>query len=471
MHSALQPLAEHLRRFSCPVVILDLETTGGNLYHDRITEIAFYRFCNGEVSVFQQLVNPEQDIPRFVEELTGISNEMVADAPTFAETAPHILPLLHNSLIIAHNSRFDYTFLCHEFQRVNIPFGTAALCSVQLSRKLYPDLHKHSLDSIIERHNLPDTDRHRALSDVKILAAYLQIALLERGAPAWQQYAEQLLSPSLPAAHLPEHLRNTLAQLPDSHGVAVWHNAAGAAYRISCHTQAYRELVAELNKAKELPQRLDFVPTVGELHSLSQQAQLMQQHGFTPDAPSGRHSIQVYQYANGCLKVRPKPLAAGFHAHAPHGLFAHPKAAKRALHEWAQAHQLCPKQLNLLPDTLPEHEPCPVSLLHRCDPNCSGHHTETHNQAVKHALAKLPVCDWKQPRLRIRERNPFSGEQHEFLCDSGALHLPDGTWFVSSELIELVKQKFRHHDSGIEILHSNTPFDSLLRLRQYPPTA
>ena len=142
-------LSEAFTRLNRPVVVVDLESTGGNLYQDRVTEIAFLRFENGRVEHYEQLINPGKPIPEFVVQLTGITNEMVAQAPAFDQIAPDILPLLRGSLIVAHNSRFDYTFLRHEFCRAGIDFAAPALCTVQLSRRLYPQFYKHNLDSIV----------------------------------------------------------------------------------------------------------------------------------------------------------------------------------------------------------------------------------------------------------------------------------------------------------------------------------
>ena len=106
----LSLLANFFRALPMPVVILDLETTGGHFYADRITELAFLHFWQGNITAVQQLIQPNIPISDFVRDLTGISDEMLQGQPTFAQFAPQVLPLLRGSLLIAHNSRFDYTF-------------------------------------------------------------------------------------------------------------------------------------------------------------------------------------------------------------------------------------------------------------------------------------------------------------------------------------------------------------------------
>ena len=104
-------LAAALATLPLPVAVVDLETTGGHFEQDRVTEVAVLRFEQGRISRHQWLVNPQQPISAFITRLTGISNEMVADAPVFADIAPALLPLLQGHILVAHNSRFDYTFL------------------------------------------------------------------------------------------------------------------------------------------------------------------------------------------------------------------------------------------------------------------------------------------------------------------------------------------------------------------------
>jgi len=92
-YAALSPLADFFRALPIPVVILDLETTGGHFYADRITELAFLHFWQGKITAVQQLVQPNMPISGFVRDLTGISDEMLQGQPTFAEFAPQVLPL------------------------------------------------------------------------------------------------------------------------------------------------------------------------------------------------------------------------------------------------------------------------------------------------------------------------------------------------------------------------------------------
>ena len=124
-------------------VVFDLETTGAKTPPCRVTEIGAYRVEGGAiVDEFHTLVNPEMPIPFFITMLTGISDAMVRDAPKFAEVADDFLTFIGDSVLVAHNASFDVRFLNHEIGRVYEDYrvGNPSLCTVQLSRKLLPDI-------------------------------------------------------------------------------------------------------------------------------------------------------------------------------------------------------------------------------------------------------------------------------------------------------------------------------------------
>lgn len=162
--------------FDTPLAIVDLETTGGHITRDRITEIGILLVDGDQVRPWRALVNPGMPIPPFIEQMTGISNAMVAEAPPFEALAAELLQLLHGRLFIAHNARFDYSFLKNAFRRLELPWRAQQLCTVKLSRLLYPQHYKHNLDSLIARFNLGCANRHRALDDAEAVWRFLGAA-------------------------------------------------------------------------------------------------------------------------------------------------------------------------------------------------------------------------------------------------------------------------------------------------------
>ncbi len=129
--------------------IVDIETTGGSPRKERITEIAVYIF-DGEkiIDEFCSLVNPERNIPYYITNLTGITNEMVADAPKFYEIAREIVEITEGKTFVAHNARFDYSFIRQEFKGLGYNYKRNLLDTVSLSRRLFPGHGSYSLGSL-----------------------------------------------------------------------------------------------------------------------------------------------------------------------------------------------------------------------------------------------------------------------------------------------------------------------------------
>ncbi|WP_210489004.1 exonuclease domain-containing protein [Rufibacter aurantiacus] len=151
--------------------IIDIETTGGQPSEDRITEIAiFIHDGNQVVDQFHSLINPGRPIPFFISQLTGITDEMVKDAPKFHEVAKQIVQITEGNVFVAHNVRFDYSFVKKEFADLGFTFQRKTLCTVRLSRKLMPGLPSYSLGKLCKSIDIPLQMRHRAIGDAEATA-------------------------------------------------------------------------------------------------------------------------------------------------------------------------------------------------------------------------------------------------------------------------------------------------------------
>jgi DNA polymerase-3 subunit epsilon len=158
--------------------ILDIETTGGSPASEKITEIAIF-FHDGRkvVDEWSTLINPEKSIPYFITGLTGITNEMVADAPRFYEVAKEIVERTENHTIVGHNVSFDYSFIKSEFKRLGFEFSRKTLCTVKLSRKTFPGYTSYSLGKICKELGIVINDRHRAAGDALATVRLFEMVL------------------------------------------------------------------------------------------------------------------------------------------------------------------------------------------------------------------------------------------------------------------------------------------------------
>ena len=146
--------------------IVDIETTGGYAANHRITEVAVFLHDGMQITdTYHTLINPGRAIPYYITGLTGISTEMVLDAPTFEDIAEDLYNLLEGKIFVAHNAQFDYSFLKREFELAGVTWQAKKLCTVRLSRKIIPGLRSYNLGSLAESLGIEIENRHRASGD------------------------------------------------------------------------------------------------------------------------------------------------------------------------------------------------------------------------------------------------------------------------------------------------------------------
>lgn len=205
--------------------VIDLETTGGNPNSERIIEIGIVLHDGKhKIGEYTTLINPEKEISAFISTFTGITNAMVKNAPKFVEVADTILELLEGKIIVAHNARFDYNFIKSEFRRINIPFTKKNICTVQLSRKIFPQYKSHSLGNICKDLGIEVDNRHRAFGDAAATALLLEKLIEHDTKELFKEYLED----DIKKIHLPQKLNPRIIDvLPEEVGVFYLHDAQG----------------------------------------------------------------------------------------------------------------------------------------------------------------------------------------------------------------------------------------------------
>jgi len=387
------------------LAFVDLETTGATATADRITEIGIVEVDEDGVREWSCLVNPGTPISGFIESLTGISNAMVADAPPFEDVADEVRERLAGRLFIAHNARFDYGFLKNEFKRAGQDFRATVLCTVKLSRKLFPQHARHNLDSLIERHGLTVSSRHRALGDARLIHQFW--CRLQAGvAPELLAQTVKALTarPSLPANLDPA----AIDDLPEGVGVYLFYGendlplyvgkSKELKKRVLAHFAADHAAAREMNLAQQV-RRIECMTTGGEIGALLKEAALIK-------ALQPLHNRVLRRNEELCFwqlievragEWRPQLLMASdldfWQQEHLYGPFKSAREARRTLTELAKEHHLCHSLLGL--EKVAAGKPCFAHQLQQCRGACVGKEPMSfHSARLMAALGRHRLSPW-----------------------------------------------------------------------------
>jgi DNA polymerase III subunit epsilon len=401
------------------IAFLDLETTGMSPARERITEVGLVLVDDGQVvEEYSQLVHPEQPIPPEITYLTGITNDMVRDAPPFAAIALLLQDKLQGRLIVAHNARFDYGFLKAEFARLDLPFITKPLCTVRLSRALYPQASGHGLDAIIARFDLDVSQRHRALGDARLLWQLTQKLYARLPAQTIAGAVKTLMK----RASMPPHLSPTLLdEIPNAPGVYLFYGLNAHPLYIGKSITLKSRIAAhfyDVKSERELrliqeTQRIEHIETAGDVSACVLEAQLISER-----MPA--HNVALRRKANAVmLKIDApcKPVfeklqawSSGKLVHdAWFGPFASRAGARASLLALCREHALCAKTLGLERGSQgTQGLPCFARQMHKCLGACEGLESlDAHRVRTQAALAALQMPPWSfAGAVALIERNP-----------------------------------------------------------------
>ncbi len=449
------------------LAFVDIETTGGPAQRESITEIGIVQVDEDGVREWSTLVRPESRIPDYIQRLTGIDDAMVADAPRFADIADEVFDRLDGRLFVAHNARFDHGHLRAAFRRAGLDMRPQVLCTVKLSRRLFPDHRRHSLDHLIERHGLAVADRHRALDDAQLLWQFWQ-KIHDRFPPG---HLEAMVRELIGHPSLPPHLDpEQIADLPDTPGVYLFYGERGGdssqpgsadevdtdaeaspliigraharagtrgtqrsappqdlplyigkstrlRSRVLSHFAADHQSDRELSLSQQV-RRIEWIETAGEIGALLKEAELVKRLQPT-------HNRQLRRNRELCTWRLVTDIVGDWRLELVHaadldfgrrddlyGFFRTRREATNRLRALARDHALCPPLLGL--EKPPQGARCFDFQLKRCRGACHGGESpQAHALRLIEALHALKVEHWIWPGpIGLRE-----GE---------ALHVIDG---------------------------------------------
>ena len=395
-----------MQLFAPSLAFVDLETTGTRAADDRITEVGIVRVdadaAGGppRVQEWSTLVDPGVPIPAAIQALTGITDAMVKGAPTFASVTAEIEERIADCVFVAHNARFDHGFLKHGFARAGRPFNARALCTVRLSRRLFPDAQGHGLDAVVARHGLAIANRHRALGDARAIWAFVEALYREIPSDIIESAVKRILRiPSLP----PQLPPDSLERIPEAPGVYFFFGdnplplyvgkSVNLRDRVASHFAGDWRTETDLRLSQEI-RRIEFEETAGEFGALLLESTLVkrmlpahnralrrkEEAGVVCIAEEGMPEFIV------AAAIAPAELAGRF------GPFASKRSARETLRGLAAEHALCWKRLGLEKRS---DGPCFQRQLKRCAGACVGaENPAAHDARLVAALARMEIPKW-----------------------------------------------------------------------------
>jgi DNA polymerase-3 subunit epsilon len=410
-----------------PLVFVDLETNGLSYVRGRVIEVAAIRVENGEVvATMNQLVDPGAELPAFITGLTGITSGDLRGAPGFDQIADELYELLDGAIFIAHNVRFDYSFLKQEFKRLGRDFRPRQLCTMRLSRALYPNERSHKLESIIQRYGFHTERRHRAYDDAEVLRRFLRHVQEAFEPDVLQQaLAKQLKQPSLPRGLRPE----AITALPDTPGVYIFEDNQGyplyvgksvhIRQRVQSHFARDHEATQEFKIAQQV-HAIQVHETAGELSALLLESKLIKE--LQPlynkllrkvdKLLLARQKVDEQGYITVSLEeadgIDPQDAAQVL------GVYTTRSKARNSIGSLVKDFSLCPKLSGLEKSA----GACFMHQLHKCYGACLGKESpEIYNQRLLQAFTHKRIQAWPYSSPVLVTEGEVDGRQNGFVID------------------------------------------------------
>ena len=294
--------------------IVDIETTGGHATANSITEIAIY-IHDGQVILkqYHTLINPHHKIPLYITALTGISNAMVASAPSFEEVAGEIYEILKGQIFVAHSVNFDYSFVKHHLKRCGFELNSKKLCTVRLGRKVFPGLSSYSLGNLCRNIGIVIENRHRAVGDARATVTLFERMLAGDG----QLHIDAMLKKSSSEQWLPLHLeKSVIAALPAVPGVYYFHNSKGKVIYVGKAINIKKRVTSHFTHNDGEKKRQSFLRLVtnithtacaNELHALVLESaeirRLWPRYNYSQKQPTQKYGLYCFEDNRGYMRL------------------------------------------------------------------------------------------------------------------------------------------------------------------------
>jgi DNA polymerase-3 subunit epsilon len=412
------------------MVLLDCETTGGRATYHRIIEIGLLLIEEGTlVKSWQSFVDPQRPIPPGITRLTGITQSMVNGAPTFAELADELLELLADRTLVAHHARFDYGFLKQEFKRLGISYQDKPLCSVKLSRLLYPQFNRHGLDQIIRRFQLTINNRHRALDDAQMIHRFFLKTSQIHATADIEAACQQLLKEH----SLPSQIRQSdVDALPKSPGVYHFYDARDVLLYVGKSVNIRQRVLSHFSQDHQNHKDLKMSASIASItHQQTVSdlgAQLLESQQVKSLKPLYNSRLRrVRKLYRLVIKRHPEgydhpEIVAVDVDDTDHlvqnsyGLFRSRRQVHNKLHKLADHFMLCHQVLGIENQKVSNQKACFRHQLNKCQGVCCGQETYAdHNERLARALKGYQQKIWPWPdAVLVEERSADEDRPSQF---------------------------------------------------------
>jgi DNA polymerase-3 subunit epsilon len=416
--------------------IVDIETTGGHASANGITEIAIC-IHNGKkvVERYSTLVNPGRDIPIYISALTGITNEMVKDAPPFADVAHDIYHLLHNNIFVAHNVNFDYSFVRHYLAASGYELRCNKLCTVRLGRKIMPGLPSYSLGKICRHLGIANESRHRAAGDAEATAQLFSLLMQNDKDNHLQQALKQNSKEQLLPANLP---KQDVEALPYTPGVYYFHNDKGKVIYVGKAKNLKKRVCSHFTGNNPGPQRQEFLRNICHISFQECGTELI---AFVLEAveikrlwPKYNRSLKRFEHAYSLYTFEDQRgylrLVVDKHRKMTGAIYSCNTLfeGRSILMRLIEGYELCPKLCFIQNNN----EPCTGMNAHSCA--CDG--VETPVAYNKKVLAAIDELNEALPTFAIRDTGRTDDEHSCLLIEKGKFYgmgyITTSTWRTCS---------------------------------------
>lgn len=400
--------------------IIDVETTGGSPKRERIIEIAIVK-SNGEkiIDSYQTLINPEKNIPPFVSNLTGISNEMVEQAPLFEEVSKQIDAFTKGCVIVAHNAHFDYGFIKNEFRYIGEYYQRDRICTVKLTQRALPGLEGYSLGKLAEHFSIEHKDKHRAFGDAEATARLLHILLRDANPQILAQFMHRGYIHHPPEIKIPE---KRILAVPDETGVLMFHDSAGKILYIMKSHDLYTRITDMLfyfnpdtHKGNMLKKATDISFTITGSEILAQILEIQHIYKNRPSYNKKTYGLNLvemqtdkdkYGYYNIHLARSSKITNKGLY-------FSNFYEANSQIGSLVKLHKLCPI---LCTRETNANGSCEYFEKKLCMGACVNQEEQvTYNKRVERAMKKLK---YKKPNFILIDEGPNIESKTAFLIQN-----------------------------------------------------